>query len=892
MKAVNPSKPGSVAEAWGRHSEPLAHFAWSRIVVRQDVYGGYHPDGSPTTERGPLTLEILIRHFRGQVVIGLHTTSPDGKCLVLTIDIDAHDDQADPQANWRFALFVCRLLIALGLRPLIFDSNGRGGYHVRTFFKKPVPVEVAHWLGQRVIADHAEQGLPKPPETFPKQAELTIDCPYGNWVRPPGKHHKRDHWSRIYDPKRPGWLEGEDAVVRLLKVAGDDPGEVLKAYRAEQEAMAVADTATGNGSGEGSPFVQKATAKAKGGRKTSYPKPDEATVKEALGFLPNDWAKSYGGTRTDTGWLGTGMALHNWDSNRGLPLWKDFSARCPEKSNDAVCDEKWATFNEGGGLTVGTIFKEAERGGWTPPWKRNGHVKGDGNGTPPDVGSADVIEAEPIRPNEAIDDPHRLARLYRDARCLHPDGLTVRYWQGTWNRWREGAYHETDEKELRADVGPIIKAEFDRLNVRAVAAWQAAKGVDERGKAIPKPTAFKVTEPLKSNVLGNLAGLTLLDSAAIKGPPGWLDGPGPWPAGEVLPCRNALVHLPSLVKGEPGIRKPTPRFFVPYALDYDFDPEAPEPAHWLEFLGQLWPDDPQSIQALQEWFGLCLTPDTSHQKILALIGPRRSGKGTIGRVKRALIGPENVAGPTLSSLTGPFGLQPLVGKLAAIISDARLSGRTDAAVIVERLLSISGEDALTVERKHTSAWTGRLIARFMLISNQLPRLSDSSGALAGRLILLPLTRSFYGKEDRALESKLLSELPGILLWAIEGWRRLRERGHFVQPKSGQEMVEEMEDLASPVGAFLRERCDQGPSCDVEVSDLFNEWKAWCEEKGRQHPGDVHAFGRDLRSVLPHLTTPQKTVGVGKDAVRKRFYQGIGLKSLVVPKKDPLKMKAF
>ena len=171
-----------------------------------------------------------------------------------------------------------------------------------------------------------------------------------------------------------------------------------------------------------------------------------------------------------------------------------------------------------------------------------------------------------------------------------------------------------------------------------------------------------------------------------------------------------------------------------------------------------------------------------------------------------MIGPENVAGPTLSGLATNFGLQPLIGKPLAIISDARLSGKSDAAVVVERLLSITGEDALTIDRKHLPAWTGTLPTKFALISNELPRLSDSSGALAGRLILLQLTRSFYGREDHGLTDLLMTELPGILLWAIEGWRRLRERGHFLQPDSGRQMIEEMEDLASPIGAFLKERC--------------------------------------------------------------------------------------
>ena len=99
-----------------------------------------------------------------------------------------------------------------------------------------------------------------------------------------------------------------------------------------------------------------------------------------------------------------------------------------------------------------------------------------------------------------------------------------------------------------------------------------------------------------------------------------------------------------------------------------------------------------------------------------------------------------MAGPTLSSLAGDFGLAPLLGKPLAVISDARLSGRGNH-VVVERLLSISGEDFLTVNRKYREQWTGQLPTRFMLISNELPQLGDASAAIANRFIPLLLDGS-------------------------------------------------------------------------------------------------------------------------------------------------------
>ena len=77
----------------------------------------------------------------------------------------------------------------------------------------------------------------------------------------------------------------------------------------------------------------------------------------------------------------------------------------------------------------------------------------------------------------------------------------------------------------------------------------------------------------------------------------------------------------------------------------------------------------------KSWFGYYLLPDTAQQKIGLIVGPKRSGKGTIGRVLTGVLGRANVCGPTRASLGTNFGLWPLLHKQLAIISDARLSGR-------------------------------------------------------------------------------------------------------------------------------------------------------------------------------------------------------------------------
>jgi putative DNA primase/helicase len=463
-------------------------------------------------------------------------------------------------------------------------------------------------------------------------------------------------------------------------------------------------------------------------------------------------------------------------------------------------------------------------------------------------------------PHDDPSNPHRLAIGFQSST---PGPL--RFWRGDFWRWTEGAYRLVSDDDIRGELTAWVRREFVELNQRELAAWREAGG-----KGSP-PTTRTASTRLIGDALNALRGECRLPS--VIEPPAWIDGQTRPDPANLLPLRNGVLDIPTgrLLPASPGL-------FVINACPFNFAPHAPEPKQWLRFLETLWPDDPDSVSTLQEWFGYLLTADTRQQKILFLLGPKRSGKGTICRVLTALVGPNNVAGPTLGSLATNFGLSPLLGKTVAIVSDARLGNRADAVVITERLLSISGEDVLTIDRKHRDPITARLPTRFVIASNELPKLGDASGALAGRLVLLRFTHSFFGSEDHGLTDRLLQELPGVLNWSLEGWRRLRDRGRFVQPASGAELLAELEDLTSPVGAFIRERCRVEPGATVEVGELYNAWRSWCEDHGRKEPGTEQAFGRDVRAAVPTLSVRQPK----RDGKRWREYVGIRLRGLGDP----------
>jgi len=316
----------------------------------------------------------------------------------------------------------------------------------------------------------------------------------------------------------------------------------------------------------------------------------------------------------------------------------------------------------------------------------------------------------------------------------------------------------------------------------------------------------------------------------------------------------------------------TPQYFTTVALPYEYKPDATCPV-WFETLDGIFLGDIECVDVLSEWFGYCLTTDTRLHAILLIEGPPRSGKGTILRAMRHVIGDQNCVSPRLSALGELFGLWGLLGKRLAICPDAHLGHGGKALATTETLKLISGEDAVEVHRKHLPSITARLHVRFAMACNELPEFGDYAGALAARVVVLPCRQSFLGQEDRSLEEKLRSEVSGIANWALDGLVRLRKQGEFTRPAVSVEVEEEFHRLVSPLKSFLNDRCTVSPDVECTRDELWEAWRSWCESTGHR-PGSRDTLGTRLRPAIPHLQSGQRRL---EDGSRPRTYKGVGLR---------------
>lgn len=446
--------------------------------------------------------------------------------------------------------------------------------------------------------------------------------------------------------------------------------------------------------------------------------------------------------------------------------------------------------------------------------------------------------------------PMAVARMFVAECHTEEDVPTLRYWRGGWWAWRRSHWRELEPREVRSNLYGFTEHGLYENDKREKIPWA--------------PNRHKIGDLTEA-----LAAICILGDEIDQ--PCWLDRREA--AGPIVAFENGLLDI-----GTRKLLPHTPSFFNQTAVPFAYDRGAPPPARWLSFLDELWPDDLAAIAALGEWFGYVVSGRLDLHKILLMVGPTRGGKGAIARILGALVGAPNVAGPTLNSLSGDFGLAPLIGKSLAVVADMRIAGR-DTNVVVERLLSISGEDTLTVNRKYRDQWTGKLSARFHIISNELPKLGDASAAIIGRFIMLVTSRSWLGKEDRDLEPELQTELPGILNWALDGLLRLvvTNGNRFTHVEAGIEALGVMRDLASPVAAFVRDECETGPDKGIAVDAIYSAYRQWCDENGHSKLSK-QTFGRNLRAAFSQVRMKRPREGES----RVRTYEGIALKEKEKP----------
>jgi putative DNA primase/helicase len=155
----------------------------------------------------------------------------------------------------------------------------------------------------------------------------------------------------------------------------------------------------------------------------------------------------------------------------------------------------------------------------------------------------------------------------------------------------------------------------------------------------------------------------------------------------------------------------------------------------------------------------------------------------------------------------------------------------------------------------------------------MPLFRDASAAIVSRYLILKATRTIpVAERIHELGRQIIAEeLPGIFRLALEGLFRLRARGFFKQPASAMDLLNDAEEIASPIKVFAAEYLNlSDPEATIPTSDLYSLWATWARAHGYPASNDA-AVGKNLKAAFPSVMRVRP--GGGE---RPRSYKGVGL----------------
>jgi putative DNA primase/helicase len=355
----------------------------------------------------------------------------------------------------------------------------------------------------------------------------------------------------------------------------------------------------------------------------------------------------------------------------------------------------------------------------------------------------------------------------------------------------------------------------------------------------------------------------------------------PW----LLNCRNGTLDLKT---GTLLAHEKT--HYLTRCLTLDYEPDAQAPT-WNTFLWRIMggtveadsEDDTAAtldtrtandaratrlITFLQRALGYACSGDTSEECLFLFHGSGRNGKSKLLTTMQHLLGPYAKTADMQSFLhrdreTVRNDLADLNATRFVCASEVNEGSRFAEGLIKQ----LTGGDAIKARFLFQEYFEFTPEFKLFLAFNHKPTIRGTDDAIWARIRLVPFTVTIPPDEqDKHLSDKLLTELPGILAWCVQGCLAWQQDG-LSEPPEVTEATQEYRHESDYLQRFIDEHCLVGDAYRAEASALYAAYKRWAEANG-EYVQTQTRFGRDLE---------QKKFHKKPGHANKQFREGLGLK---------------
>jgi putative DNA primase/helicase len=313
--------------------------------------------------------------------------------------------------------------------------------------------------------------------------------------------------------------------------------------------------------------------------------------------------------------------------------------------------------------------------------------------------------------------------------------------------------------------------------------------------------------------------------------------------------RNGLFNLETL-----QLEDHRPDLFFTTQLDFDYEPHAMV-NHFMRYLNSslVFPNgktDYDLVRLVLEGLAYSMTARTDMKSSFWLVGQKDSGKSTFIALIKALMGDLHTTIDLTQLGVNRFLLAGIVGKRVITFTEA--SSSTFLPDALYKTL-VGGSDEVYADVKNKDPICFRPEAKVWWAMNEMPRVSDRSGATTRRIVIIPFNRTI-AESDRIpdLERKLISERPGIFNLLIDHLAELQQRGSFIPCDQSEAMRQEYIRENDTEATFIDECGKVDKGLRVQAGALYARYADWCNANGFK-PKNSNQVAKEWRRLgFEHL----------------------------------------
>ena len=284
-----------------------------------------------------------------------------------------------------------------------------------------------------------------------------------------------------------------------------------------------------------------------------------------------------------------------------------------------------------------------------------------------------------------------------------------------------------------------------------------------------------------------------------------------------------------------------------------------------KIIGSFVRDDPFKKNLICEMLGYGLYEDKNLiGKFFIIVGDKENGKSVFLRYTTNTFGDFNIMSLDLKDLGSRFATTLLRDKIFNLGDD--ISGNyIDETDVLKKV--VTGEK-MVVEEKGKQGRSESYNIALIFTANKTPRVKDPTGAVLRRAMLIIFDNDFSvgspARDNKILQKiKNEEEREGLLKLAVEGLKRLSERGYF---EENEETIKNLIDFDfdnNPIKEFdyeMRTLKTDGWYIDKTTKEVYRQYELWCIENDVR-PLSRRNFTKEFKA-LHKLEIKQKRIEGG------------------------------